>query len=228
MSALIENFRPRDLSEAEEIQRHVRNRIRIAPLKREPVFIAAADAAYSHGYVIAAATLYRYPTIDHLSDASFVSPLRLPYKSGFLAFREGPAIVGALRKVMPADVILIDGQGIAHPRGAGIASHIGVILNTPTIGCAKSRLIGEFNDPGEEEGSWTYLCRDKERLHPVGAVLRTRSRVRPVFVSPGHLIDIESSLTVVLGCLAGFRIPEPLRRADMLSKRLCRDITLRI
>lgn len=223
----IEEFCPRDIDEAEQIQEQVRRRIRIAPLKRKPCSVAAADAVYWGDSVVAAASLYTYPGLDHLADGSFRGPIRFPYKSGFLAFREGPAILGALRKVGPPDVILVDGQGIAHPRGAGIASHIGVIANAPTIGCAKSRLIGDFDEPGESRGSWTYLYTDKKRLHRIGVVLRTRSNVRPLFVSPGHLIDIESCIRIVLGCLSGYRIPEPLRRADMLSKRLKGDISRR-
>ncbi|MEJ2683347.1 MAG: endonuclease V [Candidatus Sulfobium sp.] len=222
MSAFIEDFRPRDIREAEEIQEHVRRRIRIVPLKRTPVSVAAADAAYCDDSVVAAASLYTYPGLDRLADSSSIGQVRFPYKSGFLAFREGPAVIGALRKLELPDVILIDGQGIAHPRGAGIASHIGVILNVPTIGCAKSRLIGYFDEPGESKGSWTYIYRDKGRLHRMGAVLRTRSHVRPLFVSPGHLIDIESCIGIVLRCLSVFRIPEPLRRTDVLSKRLMR------
>jgi deoxyribonuclease V len=224
MEGLIGNLRPRDTDEATEIQEQVRRRIRLVPLKRDPVSIAAADAAYYDDSVIAAASLYTYPGLDHLEDASFRAKVRFPYVSGFLAFREGPAIIGALKALDPTDVILVDGQGTAHPRGAGIASHIGVILDTPTIGCAKSLLTGDFDEPGEIEGSWTYLYHDQRRFHRIGAVLRTRSHVKPVFVSPGHLIDIESSVRIVLTCLAGCRIPEPLRRTDMLSKKLRRGI----
>lgn len=227
MRLLIEDFHPRDIGEAERIQEQVRRKIRIAPLKKDPGSIAAADAAYWGDWVVAAASLYTYPGLDHLADGSFSGPVRFPYRSGFLAFREGPAILSALRKVGLPDVILVDGQGIAHPRGAGIASHIGVIMNAPTIGCAKSRLIGDFDEPGESRGSWTYLYMDKRRLHRIGAVLRTRSNVRPIFISPGHLIDIESCIRIVLDCLSGYRIPEPLRRTDMLSKSLRGEISRR-
>lgn len=222
---MIDNFRPRDICEAEEIQERVRGRIRIVPLSRDPATVAAADAAYGGGSVFAAASLYAYPGLDHLADASFTGGAGFPYKSGFLAFREGDAVISALMKLKSPDVILIDGQGIAHPRGAGIASHIGVILDTPTIGCAKSRLIGHFDEPPKSAGSWQYLYADEGRQRPVGAVLRTRSNVRPLFISPGHLIDIESSVRIVLGCLSGYRIPEPLRNADRLSKILRRGIS---
>lgn len=220
MTELTETFLPRDIHEAEEIQNCIRRKIRIVPLKSDPISIAAVDAAYPGDSVIAAASLYTYPVLHHLSDAFFRDRAGFAYKSGFLAFREGPAVISALKGLGSPDVILIDAQGIAHPRGAGMACHIGVILNKPTIGCAKSRLTGVFDEPGQEKGSWTYLFPDKARRKPVGAVLRTRSHVKPVFLSPGHLIDVESCIRIVLGCLSAFRIPEPLRRADMLSKRL--------
>ncbi len=146
---------------------------------------------------------------------------RFPYIPGLLAFREGHAIISAIGKLTVApDLVLIDGQGIAHPEGFGIASHIGVILGIPTIGCAKSRLVGEYEAPGSMKGNWTYLY---HRGAKVGAVVRTRSFVKPLFVSPGHLIDIESSVEIVLECTSGFRIPEPLRAADRLSRKLRND-----
>ncbi len=137
---------------------------------------------------------------------------------GFLSFREGPAIIVTIQKLKTKpDLILFDGQGIAHPKGIGIASHIGVMLNIPTIGCAKSKLVGKFEKPDKDKGSRTYLYYKGER---VGAVLRTRKNVKPVFVSPGHMIDIKSAIEIVMNCATEYRIPEPLRRADQLSKRL--------
>jgi deoxyribonuclease V len=129
--------------------------------------------------------------------------------------------MSAIRKlaVIP-EVILIDGHGIAHPAGFGIASHLGILLGIPTVGCAKSRLIGEYEEPGHEKGSWTYLYYRGMR---VGAVVRTRDKVRPVFVSPGHLADIDSSVEIVMKSVSGCRIPEPLRMADRLSKKMKRD-----
>ena len=113
------------------------------------------------------------------------------------------------------DLILVDGQGIAHPRGIGIASHIGVLLDIPAIGCAKSRLIGEFVEPGARKGSWSPLV---HRGTIIGAVVRTRNDVRPLFVSPGHRVDLQNCLRIVEACSKGYRIPEPLRRAHLLSK----------
>jgi deoxyribonuclease V len=119
------------------------------------------------------------------------------------------------------DVILVDGQGIAHPKKLGIASHIGALLDMPTIGCAKSRLVGEYKEPKPRRGSRSAL---KYNGETVGSVLRTRDGVRPLFVSPGHRIDLDSCIKLVLGCTRGYRIPEPLRRADFLSKKLKREI----
>lgn len=127
-------------------------------------------------------------------------------------------------KIKP-DVILFDGQGIAHPKGIGIASHIGVILNIPSIGCAKSRLVGDFDEPDKKKGSWRLIFYKGMK---VGVVLRTRSSVKPLFVSPGHLTDIDSSIEIVMKCIGKYRIPEPLRRANFLSKRLKRIFHIRM
>lgn len=209
---------PDDILKARGVQDILRKKVKIVFLKKSPELIAAVDAAFTDDKIIAVATLYEYPGLRHVQDAFFIGKTRFPYIPGMLSFREGHAIVNAIRKLktMP-DLILFDGQGIAHPKGIGIASHIGVILGIPTIGCAKSRLVGEFKEPDMTRGSRTYLYYKGIK---VGAVLRTRSNVRPVFVSPGHMIDIDSSIEIVMKCVSKYRIPEPLRRADQLSKRL--------
>jgi deoxyribonuclease V len=124
------------------------------------------------------------------------------------------ALKGLRRK---PDIILFDGQGIAHPKRLGIASHIGVLLNVPTIGCAKSRLVGTYKEPGFKKRNWSFLKHDGEI---VGVVLRTKDNVKPLFVSPGHRIDIQGSIDIVLACSQKYRIPEPLRKADFLSKKI--------
>jgi len=218
-----EDLRPRTIEEAHEIQRALKKKLKITSLRKAPHYIAAADAAFSDDFVFAAASLFGYSPLVHMEDAFAREKARFPYIPGLLAFREGHAIISALGKltILP-DMVLLDGQGIAHPEGFGIASHIGVILGIPTIGCAKSRLIGEYEEPGPIKGDWTYLYHCGAR---VGAVVRTRSFVRPVFVSPGYLSDIESSVEIVLKCTSGFRIPEPLRAADRLSRKLKGDYT---
>lgn len=219
-----EDIWPKDTARAKEVQLYLARKVKVVPLKKIPIYIAAVDASFLDNTIMAVASLYKYPEMVHLQDFSFQGKTRFPYIPGFLSFREGPAIVNALEGLKtPPDVILIDGQGIAHPRGIGIASHIGVILNLPTIGCAKSRLIGEFQQPGREKGQWAYLYLKGEPLRPIGAVLRTRTNVRPLFVSPGHLIDIKSSVAIIMQCTNTYRIPEPLRRADMLSRMMKRE-----
>lgn len=212
---------PKEIAEARSIQDKLKTRVRIAPLKKVPILIAAVDAAFLGIKVFAAACLYTYPMLKPADDASEVEEITFPYVPGFLTFREGAAIVAALEKLKTKpDVLLVDGQGIAHPRGIGLASHLGVILNIPSIGCAKSRLVGEYIEPEQKKGDWSHLWYEN-RI--VGAVLRTRSGVRPLFVSPGHQIDLADSITIVLNCTQKYRIPEPLRRADMLSKKLKRE-----
>jgi deoxyribonuclease V len=184
--------------------------------------VAGVDACFTEQEVVAVASLFSYPDLKPVRDSCAIEKIRFPYIPGLLTFREGPAVIEAIRKlrVMP-DVVIVDGQGIAHPLGIGIASHIGVLLNLPSLGCAKSRLVGEYREPGAKKGDWSPLV---HRGREAGAVLRTRDHVKPVFVSPGHLIDVRSSIRIVLDCLSVFRLPEPIRRADHLSRMLVRNM----
>lgn len=212
---------PIDTQTARRVQIELSKRVRIQSLQMDPSNIAAVDAAFDGESVIAVASLFAYPSLLHITDAVAREKVRFPYVPGLLSFREGHAFISAIRKLKQTpDVIIVDGQGIAHPLGCGIASHIGVLLDLPTIGCAKSRLVGEYSEPGPEKGQWSPLIYKKEQ---VGAVLRTRDNVRPVFVSPGHLIDLCSSVAIVLKSLTQYRIPEPLRRADHLTKALIKE-----
>jgi len=215
------NLWPRDLKAAREVQDILGKRVKLFPLRSTPAYVSAVDAAFTGNEVIAVSSLFAFPSLEHRQDAVWREEIQFPYVPGFLSFREGHDMVSALKRLrISPDIILVDGQGIAHPRGIGIASHIGVILGKPAIGCAKSRLIGEFREPRTQKGSWSYLhYKGKE----VGAVLRTRDHVKPLFISPGHLIDIPSSLEIVMECLSGYRIPEPLRRADALSREFSRE-----
>ncbi len=213
---------PDDVAGAKALQEALRKKVKFQPLKESSEIVAGADAAFSGDIISAAVSLFSYPDMNHIEDVVVRVRVEFPYVPGYLSFREGPAILRAFeRLVNKPDLILFDGQGIAHPRGIGIASHIGVILNIPAIGCAKSRLIGEYDEPDRRRGSWKYLYHDGKK---VGAVLRTRDDVRPIFVSPGHLIDIKSSIDVVMNCVRGFRLPEPLRRADHISKGISRSV----
>jgi deoxyribonuclease V len=194
-------------------------------LKNPPRLIAGVDAAFTENNVIAAACLYSFPELVPLEDAVAAETLSFPYIPGLLSFREGPAIIRAIQKLTTKpDLLLCDGQGIAHPAGMGIASHIGVLLNIPAIGCAKSRLVGDYQEPGISKGRYTDLILHGKKI---GVVLRTRDNVKPVFVSPGHLIDRNGALRIILQCVGRYRLPEPIRRADALSKKAIIEVRQR-
>lgn len=211
-----------DITRAKDIQRKLKGNIKIAPLEKPPSIISAVDAAFYKDYVIAVAVFYRYPELFNLEEIHEVEKVSFPYMPGLLCFREGPSIIKALAKskFIP-DLIIFDGQGIAHPRGIGIASQIGVILDIPSIGCAKSKLIGEYKEPSIEKGSYEPLIYRGEKI---GIALRSRTGKKPIFISPGHLVDFDSSLEIIMNCISTYRIPEPLRRADQLSKKLINKI----
>jgi deoxyribonuclease V len=209
---------PADYEEARKIQISLRPKLKIVPLKKPPRLIAGVDAAFTDKKVIAAACLYTFPELMPIEDAFATENISFPYIPGLLSFREGPAIIRAIHKLTKkTDLLLCDGQGIAHPAEMGIASHIGILLDIPSIGCAKSRLVGDYKEPGKEKGSFTMLAYHNRT---VGTVLRTRENVKPVFVSPGHLSDQKGAVNIVLNCLGRYRLPEPIRRADALSKRV--------
>lgn len=203
---------------ARQVQIYLLKKLKLLPLRSRPRILAAADAAFTDELVLAACCLFSFPGLEFLEEQTAIEPVKFPYVPGFLSFREGPAAYRALLKLSrKPDLLLIDGQGIAHPRRLGLATFIGIILETPSVGCAKSRLVGDFRMPARTEGSFSQLVHKGEL---VGYVLRTRTAVRPVFVSPGHLVDHQDALNLVRECLRGFRVPEPLRRAHQLTQKL--------
>lgn len=215
---------PEDIKGARGIQKSLRKRVKITRLRKSPEYVAGVDAAFSEDYVICAASLYKFPELEHLEDRYTVTKIRFPYMPGFLSFREGPAIIMTIKRLnITPDIILLDGQGIAHPEGFGIASHIGVLLDVPTIGCAKSRLVGSYTEPGISKGEFSYLIYHGKR---VGAVLRTRDGVRPLFISPGHMIELGQAIDIVLKCTGKYRIPEPIRMAHITSRELKERLSL--
>ena len=175
-------------------------------------WVAGVDVHYPQkGLARAAAVLIRYPDLTREAVSVIEEPASFPYVPGLLSFREAPAAMRALAALpQQPDLVMVDGQGIAHPRRVGLASHLGLCLDTPTVGCAKSRLCGEAAAPGPEAGSWTPLV---DRAETVGAVLRTRAGVRPLFISIGHKVDMEAAMRWVLTCCRGYRLPEPTRWA---------------
>ena len=181
--------------------------------------IAGVDMAINEQNAMAraAVVLLSFPELEILERHIYEEPVRMEYIPGLLSFRETPCILGAFARLkQQPDLVMVDGQGIAHPRRLGIASHLGLWLNLPTIGCAKSILVGSHPTLSEEVGSWVPL---KDRGEIIGAVLRTRSQVKPMIISLGHRISLETSIHYVLACSKGYRLPEPTRQADKLSKQ---------
>lgn len=185
-------------------------------------FVAGADLAFDPETQVAFAgvIVYRFPGLEEVERRMARRKLRFPYVPGLLSFREGPVLLSAFSRLRTEpDLILIDGHGRAHPRLFGIACHLGVLFNKPTIGCAKSLLVGEHDVPGSREGAATPLVFRGER---VGMALRTRKNVKPLYVTPGHRVSLESAVRLVLACLDGFRIPKPTREADHYVRELRR------
>lgn len=207
-------------AEAREIQEKLRKRLRLRPPRAPLKTIAAGDVAYSRedDMTYAAFLLFTYPDLTFLESASAKGRASFPYIPGFLTFREAPILLKAFSRLKTRpDLILIDGQGIAHPRFMGIAAHIGLILNLPAIGCAKSRLIGTHEELAPDRGKAVPLLVGDRTA---GMVLRTRAGVKPVYVSPGHKMNMETSVKIVLSLCRGYRIPEPLRQAHMFVSKL--------
>lgn len=199
--------------EALRIQDELRDRVVLSRGFMKLKTVAGADVAFAGDKVFAALVVLEYPALKLIAESYCATEVSFPYIPGLLSFREGPALVQSYRGLThDPDLIIFDGQGIAHPKGLGLASHMGVILDKPTIGCAKSKLVGRYSEPGRVKGSYTEL-----RLNGqvVGAVVRTKTGVKPVFVSPGHLIDLQTAIRVVLSCAQGYRLPEPTRIAHL-------------
>ncbi len=206
--------------EAYRIQEELAKRVIIENGFEDIASIGAADVAFSGDRAYAALVVYSYPELAKLEEVVVEGKVTCPYIPGLLSFREGPVLLMACRATRrEPDLMLFDGQGIAHPRRFGLASHMGILLDRPAIGCAKSRLSGEYGRLGHGKGSVTPLWVDGQT---VGSVVRTRERVKPVYVSPGHLVDLETSVAIVLSCISRYRIPEPLREADLLGRRRSR------
>jgi deoxyribonuclease V len=203
-------------------QRRLRERIIVAPLAPLPRFVAGADCAFSADKqtIFAAAVVYDRETQRVIEVARVMRAAEFPYVPTFLSFREGPAIQQAIRALKHEfGAILFDGQGYAHPRRCGIATHLAIELARPGVGVGKSRLIGTFGKLGLRAGATTPLMDDDEQI---GVVLRTQNDVRPVFVSVGHRVDLVSAVKLVLACCTRHRIPEPTRQADLEVAKLKR------
>ena len=207
--------------EAIALQKELASRvIRTDQLPDEVRYVAGVDMALNEetSMARAAVVLLTYPDMEIVEKHVYEEPVRMPYIPGLLSFREIPCILGAFARLKTQpDLVMVDGQGIAHPRYLGIASHLGLWLDMPTIGCAKSILRGKYDEQAlsDEVGAWLPLIYKKEII---GAALRTRSHVKPMIISLGHRISLETSIRYVLACGRGYRLPEPTRQADKLSK----------
>src|SRR5919197_694372 len=210
--------------EAIELQKQLRARVRVVPLKKKVETIAGADISFNKfdPVVYAGVVVLRLPTLEVVEEAGVVSETKFPYVPGLLSFRETPSVLEAWAKLKTEpDALMLDGQGYAHPRRFGIACHVGLLIDRPTLGCAKAVLRGSYEEPGEARGSRSPLV-DPKTGETVGAALRTKARVQPIYVSAGHLIYLEGAVALTLQCDGGYRQPEPTRRAHLLVNALRR------
>ena len=208
--------------EAVAIQNRLRSQLDLQSEHREIRTVAGIDVSYDKGsdVLFAAIVVLQLPHLQEVDTVGTSAVVPFPYVPGLLSFRECPAVLRAWEKlrVIP-DCIMCDGQGIAHPRRFGIASHLGVWLDIPAIGCAKSLLVGTYEEPGVKRGSFLPLVHRKEQ---VGVILRTKDNTGPVFVSQGHKINLRQAIEIVLACGTKYRIPEPTRRAHLVVNALRR------
>lgn len=215
----INSLHPWDVTpgEARHIQEQLRHRLITVDDFRPPRTVAGVDVGFEeNGQVVrAAVAVLRFPDLQPVEQAVCRVPTRFPYVPGLLSFRELPGVIGALQQlsVLP-DMLLCDGQGYAHPRRLGIACHLGILLDRPTIGVGKSRLIGRYEEPGENKGDWSPLIDDDEQI---GAVLRTRDGVKPLFISGGHRVGLASAIRFTLTCTTRYKLPETTRAAHRLA-----------
>lgn len=206
-------------SEAKVIQEELRKEVITEDKLEKPVkYVAGVDMGFEADGTIsrAAVAVLSFPDLQLQEQSIAKRATTFPYIPGFLSFREIPAVLDALQKINTIpDIILCDGQGLAHPRRLGIACHLGVLLDMPTIGVAKSWLIGDYEEVPQPRGSWKPLIHNQETI---GAVLRTRSNVKPLYISSGHRISLPTAIDYVLRCSPKYRLPETTRIADKLSK----------
>lgn len=208
---------PNSITQAREVQARLRDRVITTDQLPEIQRVAGVDVGFEEKGKItrAAVAVLSFPKLELVEQSVTRMPTTFPYVPGYLSFRELPGLLSALGnlKNLP-NLILCDGQGIAHPRRFGLACHLGVLTGLPTLGVAKSRLIGEYQPPAELKGAWSPLL-DKGEL--IGAVLRTRDHVSPLFISSGHRVSLQTAIKLVLACTTRYRLPETTRQAHKLA-----------
>ncbi|THH42070.1 deoxyribonuclease V [Neolewinella litorea] len=216
---------PWDLSptEAVKMQRELRDRIVLQPLEMPVRRIAGADISFNmySDVFFAAIVVLDYTTLEVIESAYFTETVSFPYVPGLLSFREIPTLLKAWQQLKEKpDVTMVDGHGIAHPRRMGIATHFGLATGSPTLGCAKKILSGHFTPPAQEAGSTSPIL-DKEEV--IGYALRSKARTNPLFISPGHLLDLEGALAIARHCLGKYKLPEPTRLAHQMVNAYRRE-----
>jgi len=221
--------------QARDLQRRLSSKVKFTPLKKPPELVAGLDCAFSKDgrKIYAVVVVLKLPDFKVIETKNSTRKVTFPYIPGLLSFREGPACISAVEKLKTEpDVFLIDGQGIAHPRRFGLAAHLGLFLDKPAIGCAKSRLTGSYKQPPIEKGAYTLL-KDKKKdfskknktnqddmYETIGAVLRTRENVKPLFISVGNKCTLKDALDITLTCALKYRLPEPTRLADKMVAKV--------
>jgi deoxyribonuclease V len=207
-------------NEAKVIQLELKKKIQLRKLNSPIKLVAGADVSYSKKaeMCFAAITVFKFPEMEIVEQKQSVGSINFPYVPGYLTFREAPILLDAFEKLEnELDLVLFDGQGIAHPRQMGLAAHLGLVLDLPSIGCAKSLLVGNFDEPEAIQGSWSELIY-QDRI--IGAVVRTRDHVKPLFVSPGFKITIDEAIEWVLRACTKYRIPDPIRSSHIAVNQL--------
>ena len=206
---------------AMEVQKKLAPRVREEFLPWSQLkLVAGVDVSFARGSStgFASVVVMDYPPLQVVEKAGAQGVFTMPYIPGFLSFRETPLIIKAMENLKKEpQVILVDGNGVAHPRGLGLASHLGILLDIPTVGCAKSRLLGHHQEPGPQKGEWVPWYH-QDRL--LGAVLRSREGTKPIYISVGHRVTLEDALKLILSCCPRYRIPEPIRAAHREVNRL--------
>lgn len=209
--------------EAIAIQKRLRNQVMTENTLGGIRLIAGADIVTSKDSpkAYAGVVVLSYPALEVVEERGLEDEVTFPYIPGLLAFREGPLLIKVFEQLSTdPDVIVFDGQGLAHPRGMGIATHLGLVFDKPTIGCAKSLLFGRYQEPDAEKGAWAELRDSQGQV--VGAALHSKLKTSPIFVSIGHRVDLPTAIRILLDCARGVRIPEPTRLADNFVTQLRR------
>lgn len=206
-------------------QHDMRQRQRLEPPAHPPQFIAGLDSSFpTEDTILSVIVVLKFPELELVEKVYNYGPVDMPYVPGFLSFREAPNLIHAFAKLQQRpDVLMVDGHGYAHPRRMGIAAHIGILLDMPSFGVAKQVLTGQHPEPDAAPGSTAPLT-DKKTGELLGEVLRTKERVKPVFVSPGHRMDQDTATALAWHCTRGYKLPEPTRLADHWAEQFKKEI----